>query len=72
MRLTVDRIEGNIVVSYTDSNEKREIPVEQFDREPHDGDLYILNDNGTLVFLEDETLLRRNEMRSRFDRFKKK
>ncbi len=73
MRGIVDRIEGNYAICEIDSprQQMRQIPVSMFDGMPADGDIIEIGEDIVTIYRE-ETASKKTEMRSLFDRLKKK
>lgn len=66
MKLTVDRIEENIVVCENEKGEIVEIEIKKFMVSPKDGDIVCENDEGMYMILEEETKKEREEISERF------
>ena len=73
MRGIVDRIEGDYAVCEIDSPQQqmRQIPVSMFDGIPADGDVIEIGED-IVIICREETAAKKAEMRSLFDRLKKK
>lgn len=66
MKLTVDRLEENIVVCENEKGEMVEIELKKFMFSPKDGDIVFENDEGMYMILEEETKNEREEISKRF------
>ena len=75
MRGIVDRIEGNYAVCEIDGpqhqHQMRQIPVSMFDAMPADGDVIEIGED-IVTICREETAAKKTEIRSLFDRLKKK
>lgn len=72
MKLTVDRIEENIIVCETEEKEMIEVEASKFNAIPKAGDIVELNDEGMYETLKEETEVRTEEIRERFTSLFKK
>ena len=72
MKLTVDRIEENIIVCETEEKEMIEVEASKFNSIPKAGDIVELNDEGMYETLKEETEVRTEEIRERFTSLFKK
>lgn len=72
MKLTVDRVEGNIVVCENEKREIVEVDIYEFINIPKDGDIVKVNENGMYEILEEETENRKEEIQKRFSSLFKK
>ena len=66
MKLTVDRVEGNIVVCENEEREMVEINVSEFCGSPKSGDIVETNDEGKYEILSEETEIRKENITKRF------
>ena len=66
MKLTVDRVEGNIVVCENENREMVEIDVSEFEGLPKSGDIVETNDKGKYEILSEETEIRKENITKRF------
>lgn len=72
MKLTVDRIEGNVVVCENEKREILEIDIYEFLDIPKDGDVVCANSNGMYEVLKEETENRKADIEKRFSSLFKK
>ena len=73
MRGIVDKIEGDYAICEIDGPQQqmRQIPVSMFDGMPADGDVIEIGED-IVTICREETAAKKTEMRSLFDRLKKK
>ena len=72
MKLTVDRVEGNIVVCENEKREIVEVDIYEFIDIPKDGDIVKVNEHGMYEILEEETENRKEDIQKRFSSLFKK
>ena len=72
MKLTVDRIEDNIIVCETEEREIIEVDISKFENTPKAGDIVEINETGKYETLEKETEIRTEEIQKRFTSLFKK
>ena len=73
MRGIIDRIEGDYAVCEIDGSRQqmRQIPVSMFDGTPTDGDVIEIGED-IVTICREETAVKKSEIRSLFDKLKKK
>lgn len=68
MKLTVDRIEENIVVCENEEREIIEIKIDEFIEIPKSGDVVKRNSEGRYEILVEETENKKEEIQNRFSK----
>lgn len=68
MKLTVDRIEENIVICENEDREIVEIKIDEFINIPKSGDIIKKNSEGIYEILVEETENKKEEIQERFSK----
>lgn len=68
MKLTVDRIEENIVICENEDREIVEIKIDEFINIPKSGDIIKKNSEGIYEILVEETENKKDEIQNRFSK----
>lgn len=71
MKIIVDRTIKDIVICQQENKTMINIPLLSFDKTPIDGDIFEYADDQA-VYLEGETIERKNKIQNRFNRLKRK